>query len=162
MHSTPIGGIQPAPNYQLCEARCQAAAPTKCLSFDFQSGKCYQWPCFALAPAPNQDKTTVCGNRSNTPGPPPGPLPPPSPPQPAPPPTPPAPLPPPKKAVGYAVQDIWMPPGVWVHWQSGKQFRGPRLFVNQTFELAEIPFYARLGSIIPLKSSNESVSLRSS
>jgi hypothetical protein len=117
MHQSPIGGIQPAPDYKTCEARCKAAAPTECLSFDFQSGKCYQWPCFALSPAPNHDPTTVCGNRSDTPGPPPGPPSPPAPPAPpAPPPPPPSPvppLPPPKKAVGLAVQDIWIPPGEW-------------------------------------------------
>jgi hypothetical protein len=46
-----------------------------------------------------------------------------------------------------------------VHWQSGKQFHGPRLYSNQSFALAEIPFYARLGSIIPLR-ANESVRAR--
>ena len=191
MHASPIGGIQPAPSYEVCEARCKAAAPTPCLSFDFQSGKCeslararsllpavagmcpcfksafslfwtgYQWPCYALKPAPNQDKTTVCGNRSNV-GPPPPPGPPSPPPPtgpPTPPPAPPRPLPPPKKAVGIAVQDVWMPPGDWIHWQSGKHFQGPQLYRDQRFALDDIALYARLGAVVPLKDATESAHL---
>ena len=160
MHSPPIGGIQPCPSYEVCEARCKVASPIPCLAFDFQSGKCYQWPCYALEPTPNADQTTVCGNRSRAPAPPsPGPPPPPPPPPPSPPPPPPPPLPPPKKAVGIAVQDVWIPPGDWVHWQNGKQLRGPQVYANQNFTLADVALYARLGAVVPLKDAGESARL---
>jgi hypothetical protein len=160
MHQNPIGGIQPCPSYQVCEARCKASSTTPCLSFDFQSGKCYLWACYALEPKQNHDKTTVCGNRSDAPAPPPGPPAPPAPPPPpSPPPGPPSPPPPPKKAVGVAVQDVWIPPGDWIHWHSGKHLHGPQLLINQSFELSDTGLYARLGAVIPLKDAAESAQL---
>jgi hypothetical protein len=163
MHQTPIGGIQPTPNYEACEARCEAiglSAQRPCLSFDFQSGRCYLWSCYALLPAPNADTTTVCGNRSRSaPLPPTPPTPPPAPHAPTPVPTPAPPLPPPKKAVGIALQDVWIPPGQWVHWQSGAMLSGPRLYRQLNFSLADIPFYARLGAVVPAKDADQSAVL---
>ena len=49
-----------------------------------------------------------------------------------------------------------MPPGEWVHWQTGKSFRGPRLYPRQTYDLMDIGLYARAGAVIPIKDADES------
>jgi len=45
---------------------------------------------------------------------------------------------------------IWFPPGLWVRWQTGEQIFGPSIR-DSLFGFSDIPFYARAGSIIPLK-----------
>lgn len=52
-----------------------------------------------------------------------------------------------------------MPPGAWIHWQSGKTFHGPQLYCDQHFGLADIALYARLGAVVPLKDAAESAHL---
>ena len=49
-----------------------------------------------------------------------------------------------------------MPPGEWVHWQTGKSFRGPRLYPGQTYDLTDMGLYARAGAVIPIKDADES------
>ncbi len=49
-----------------------------------------------------------------------------------------------------AIQDVWIPPGTWVEWYSGKKFTGPEV-VQRRFALDEIPIYVKAGSIIPME-----------
>lgn len=67
----------------------------------------------------------------------------------------PAPNPPPSGHLGYAVQDVWIPPGTWLSWDSGAVFTGPKTIVT-TNALEDIPAFVRNGAVIPL-SSNETV-----
>ena len=67
----------------------------------------------------------------------------------------PAPNPPPSGHSGYAVQDVWIPPGTWLNWDSGAVFTGPKTIVT-TNTLEDIPAFVRNGAVIPL-SSNETV-----
>jgi Alpha-glucosidases, family 31 of glycosyl hydrolases len=49
-----------------------------------------------------------------------------------------------------SIQDVWIPPGTWVEWYSGKEFTGPEV-VHRRFALDEIPVYVKAGSIIPMQ-----------
>ena len=64
----------------------------------------------------------------------------------------PAPAPPPSGYPGRAVQDVWIPAGKWMHWDSGTVFSGPRTVV-MTAGLADIPAFVRNGAVVPLSSN---------
>ncbi|MGC8654690.1 MAG: TIM-barrel domain-containing protein [Candidatus Kryptoniota bacterium] len=49
-----------------------------------------------------------------------------------------------------AIQDVWIPPGTWIEWYSGRKFTGPEV-VQRRFALDEIPIYVKSGSIIPME-----------
>ncbi len=49
-----------------------------------------------------------------------------------------------------SIQDVWIPPGTWVEWYSGKEFTGPEV-VHRRFALDEIPVYVKAGSITPMQ-----------
>ncbi|HEY3381912.1 MAG TPA: TIM-barrel domain-containing protein [Vicinamibacterales bacterium] len=49
---------------------------------------------------------------------------------------------------GLASRTIWLPPGSWVEWFSGRVFKGP-LTVDRPFALDEIPIFVKSGSIVP-------------
>ncbi|KAH3745625.1 glycoside hydrolase [Pelomyxa schiedti] len=49
---------------------------------------------------------------------------------------------------GLAIQKIWVPPGNWVEWYSGKMFTGPKMITRQ-FSIQEIPIYVSAGTVIP-------------
>ncbi len=51
-----------------------------------------------------------------------------------------------------ASKRVWIPPGEWIEWSSGRIFAGPAV-VNRTFALDEIPVYVRAGSIVPMRAS---------
>ncbi len=52
-------------------------------------------------------------------------------------------------ATGLAKERVWLPPGDWVEWQSGLRFTGP-VELQRSFDISEIPIYAKAGAIIPL------------
>ncbi|HZU23022.1 MAG TPA: TIM-barrel domain-containing protein, partial [Terriglobales bacterium] len=45
---------------------------------------------------------------------------------------------------------VWLPPGEWIEWTSGAEFKGPAI-VERDFALDEWPVYARAGSIIAMQ-----------
>ncbi len=50
---------------------------------------------------------------------------------------------------GCAMMEVWLPPGRWIHWFTGRSYEGPRV-VQQVVPLDEIPIFARAGAIIPM------------
>lgn len=51
-------------------------------------------------------------------------------------------------ALGCAAVKVWIPPGRWRHWFTGRSYEGPRL-AHLPVPLDEIPLFAREGAIIP-------------
>ena len=49
-----------------------------------------------------------------------------------------------------AKMSIWLPPGEWIEWQTGAHFTGP-VTINRDFSIAQVPFYVKAGSIIPME-----------
>lgn len=49
-----------------------------------------------------------------------------------------------------ATKEVWIPPGTWIEWYSGKKYTGPEV-VRRRFALDEIPIYVKAGSIIPMR-----------
>jgi hypothetical protein len=52
------------------------------------------------------------------------------------------------KVSGYAEAEVWLPPGRWTNWFTGKMYAGPRRVMLQV-PLDEIPVFARYGAVIP-------------
>ena len=52
---------------------------------------------------------------------------------------------------GIAKQDVWAPPGRWVHFQTGKTLQGPKVYANETFAPDETPAYVKAGAVIPMQ-----------
>jgi alpha-glucosidase len=50
---------------------------------------------------------------------------------------------------GLSRTKVWLPPGDWVEWKSGRHLHGP-VEVNRAFDLSEIPLYVRAGAVIPM------------
>lgn len=50
---------------------------------------------------------------------------------------------------GCALRQVWLPPGEWTEWSSGRSFAGP-CNVEVAVALDEIPVFARSGAILPL------------
>lgn len=50
---------------------------------------------------------------------------------------------------GCAMTEVWIPPGQWIHWYTGRLYEGPRV-VAQVTPLDEIPLFARAGAIVPM------------
>lgn len=48
----------------------------------------------------------------------------------------------------HAFVQMWIPPGEWVNWFTGRRYTGPRE-ISFPVGLAEIPLFARAGAIIP-------------
>lgn len=46
-------------------------------------------------------------------------------------------------------EKVWLPPGRWISWQTGRSYRGPRL-LDHVYTLSRIPLYVRAGSAIPM------------
>ncbi len=51
---------------------------------------------------------------------------------------------------GLATEKIWLPPGQWIEWPTGKHFTGP-LTVERSFSIDQIPVYLRAGAIVPMQ-----------
>jgi hypothetical protein len=49
---------------------------------------------------------------------------------------------------GKARVDVWLPPGIWHHWYTGRQYTGPAA-IAQSVPLDEVPVFVRDGAIIP-------------
>ncbi len=53
-------------------------------------------------------------------------------------------------ATSLATERIWLPPGEWIEWPSGKHFTGPTN-VERSFSIEQIPIYLRAGAIVPMQ-----------
>ena len=51
---------------------------------------------------------------------------------------------------GLAAEKIWLPPGEWIEWPTGKHFTGPTT-INRSFSIDQIPVYVRPGAIVPMQ-----------
>lgn len=49
-----------------------------------------------------------------------------------------------------AFKRIWLPPGNWIEWFTGKRLQGPGV-IERAFAVDEIPVYARAGTVIPMQ-----------
>ncbi len=49
-----------------------------------------------------------------------------------------------------AKQNIWIPPGEWIEWQTGAQLAGPREY-SRSYTIEEVPVFVRAGAIIPMQ-----------
>ena len=52
------------------------------------------------------------------------------------------------KITGLVNESVWLPPGEWVEWQTGAQFKGPTT-VKRSFSIRQTPVYVRAGAIVP-------------
>lgn len=52
---------------------------------------------------------------------------------------------------GIAQQDVWAPPGNWVHFQSGRTLTGPKVHANESFAPGEVPAYNKADSVVPMQ-----------
>jgi hypothetical protein len=52
------------------------------------------------------------------------------------------------KITGLVNQSVWLPPGDWIEWQTGAQFKGPAN-VQRNFSIRQTPVYVRSGAIVP-------------
>lgn len=61
-------------------------------------------------------------------------------------------------ATGLANKPIWLPPGEWIEWETGRHFTGP-IKLQRNFSLAQIPIYVRAGAIVtmapPMRNTSE-------
>ena len=51
---------------------------------------------------------------------------------------------------GLATQTIWLPPGEWIEWPTGKHFTGP-ITVDRSFSIDQISVYLHAGAIVPMQ-----------
>ncbi len=49
-----------------------------------------------------------------------------------------------------ATRSVWLPPGEWYEWWTGKRLRGPTV-VARAFSLDQVPVWVRAGAIVPLQ-----------
>jgi len=54
------------------------------------------------------------------------------------------------KITGLATEDVWLPPGEWMEWPTGKHLNGGRT-VTRSFSLDQIPVYVKAGAIVPMQ-----------
>jgi alpha-glucosidase len=53
-------------------------------------------------------------------------------------------------ATQLAGETIWLPPGDWIEWPTGKHFAGP-ISIQRKFSIRQIPVYVRAGAIVPME-----------
>jgi alpha-glucosidase len=53
------------------------------------------------------------------------------------------------KASGLATEQLWLPPGEWIEWPTGKHLRGGP--VERSFSIEQVPVYLRPGAILPMQ-----------
>lgn len=53
-------------------------------------------------------------------------------------------------ATELAKESVWIPPGEWMEWASGKRFSGPAT-VERSFSISQQPVYLRAGAIVPMQ-----------
>lgn len=49
-------------------------------------------------------------------------------------------------------KSVWIPPGTWVDWFTGRRYEGPQT-ISLTVPLARMPVFVRAGGIVPLQAS---------
>jgi hypothetical protein len=54
------------------------------------------------------------------------------------------------KDTRLATRSLWLPPGTWIEWFSGRVLQGPGV-VERSFDLDEIPVYVKGGALIPMQ-----------
>jgi len=54
------------------------------------------------------------------------------------------------KASGLATEQVWLPPGEWIEWPTGKHLSGG-VTVGRSFSIEQIPVYVRPGAIVPMQ-----------
>jgi alpha-glucosidase len=54
------------------------------------------------------------------------------------------------KASGLATEKLWLPPGEWIEWPTGKHLSGGGS-LERSFSIEQIPIYLRPGAIIPMQ-----------
>lgn len=54
------------------------------------------------------------------------------------------------KATQMAMHDVWVPPGTWMEWHSGKVVQGPAT-VHGWYFLQDIPVFLKAGAIVPMQ-----------
>jgi alpha-glucosidase (family GH31 glycosyl hydrolase) len=52
-------------------------------------------------------------------------------------------------ATQLASESIWLPPGEWIEWQTGKHFTGP-IKVDRKFSIRQTPIYVPAGALLPM------------
>jgi hypothetical protein len=48
-----------------------------------------------------------------------------------------------------ATEPVWIPPGEWIEWFTGKHLTGPAT-IERSFSISQIPVYVRAGAIVPM------------
>jgi alpha-glucosidase (family GH31 glycosyl hydrolase) len=56
-----------------------------------------------------------------------------------------------------ATKSIWLPPGTWIEWFTGKELKGPAK-IERSFALDEIPVYVKAGAIVPMQPKMRNIS----
>ena len=54
------------------------------------------------------------------------------------------------KLYGLAAETIWIPPGEWIEWPTGKHIIGP-VTLERSFSIDQVPVYLRAGAIVPMQ-----------
>ena len=54
------------------------------------------------------------------------------------------------KVSGLAMQEVWLPPGKWIEWPTGKHLNGPAT-LERSFSIEQIPVYLKAGAIVPIQ-----------
>ena len=52
-------------------------------------------------------------------------------------------------ATNLVKKQVWLPPGEWMEWPSGRSIEGPAT-VDRAFSLSQVPMYVRAGAIVPM------------
>ena len=53
-------------------------------------------------------------------------------------------------ASGLATEHVWLPPGDWIEWSSGRHLHGPTS-VDRSYAIEELPVFLKAGSILPMQ-----------
>jgi alpha-glucosidase len=54
------------------------------------------------------------------------------------------------KTSGLATENVWLPPGEWIEWPTGKHFTGP-VTAERSFSIDQTPVYLKAGAIVPME-----------
>ena len=54
------------------------------------------------------------------------------------------------KVTGLVNEDVWLPPGEWIEWPTGKRLAGGTN-VKRSFSIDQIPVYVKAGTIVPMQ-----------
>jgi Glycosyl hydrolases family 31/Domain of unknown function (DUF5110) len=54
------------------------------------------------------------------------------------------------KLTGLLTENVWLPPGEWIEWPTGKHLAGGTA-VKRSFSIDQIPVYVKAGAIVPMQ-----------